>query len=78
MRKFRFCVIYIEDGKIKHKQINAFSAPCATKDFKLLKPNSIVLEAGFGCVSKEYWKALKEKEAEIIAEVSKNEETKKA
>lgn len=78
MRKFRFCVIYIEDGKIKHKQISAYAAPCAIEDFKLLKPNAQVLEAGLGCVSKEYWKALKEKEAEIIAEVSKNEETKKA
>lgn len=62
MRKFRFCVIYIEGGKIKHKQISAYSAPCAIEDFKLLKPNAQVLEAGLGCVSKEYWKVLKEKE----------------
>ena len=66
MRKFRFCVIYIEDNKLKHKQINSFSAHCAMEDFKELKPNAIVVEAGLGSVSKEYWQFLKQKEKEII------------
>lgn len=76
MRKFRFCVIYVEGKKIKHKQINTYSAAVAVEEFKELKPNAIVLEAGLGCVSKEYWKALKEKENEIVVEVTKNEKSK--
>lgn len=66
MRKFRFCVIYVDEGKLKHKQISSFSAPCAMEDFKELKPDVTVLEAGLGSVSKEYWSFLKQKEKEII------------
>ena len=34
MRKFRFSVIYIEDNKLKHKQISSCCAECACMYFK--------------------------------------------
>lgn len=66
MRKFRFTVIYIENRKLKHKQINAYSAFLACEDFKELKPSAEVLEAGLGSVKRESWHALKAKEQEIV------------
>lgn len=80
MRKFRFCVIYIEDNKLKHKQISSYSAFLACEDFKELKPNAIVLEAGLGSVSKEGWKNLKAREEEIVKEIigGKDDDTSEA
>ena len=68
MRKFRFSVIYIEDNKLKHKQISSWSAECAFMDFKELHPNVEVLEAGLGSINKEWWKTVKVNEKEIIAQ----------
>lgn len=60
MRKFKFTVIYIEDNKLKHKQVSSFSAPCACEELKEMKPNAEVIEAGLGSVTKEYWNKLLE------------------
>ena len=66
MRKFRFTVIYIENNKLKHKQISSFSAECACMDFEELHPNIEVLAAGLGSINMEWWKALKANEKEMI------------
>ena len=68
MRKFRFSVIYIEDNKLKHKQISSWSAECACMDFEELHPNVEVLEAGLGGINMEVWKTIKANEKEIIAQ----------
>ena len=70
MRKFRFSVIYIEDNKLKHKQISSCCAECACMYFKELHPNVEVIEAGLGSINIECWKTVKANEKEIIAQYS--------
>lgn len=67
MRKFRFSVIYIENNKLKHKQISSWSAECACMDFEELYPNVEVIEAGLGSINMEWWKTVKANEKEIIS-----------
>ena len=68
MRKFNFSVIYIENDKLKHKQIKAYSAAEAFEEWKMSFPNTVPLSAGLGTVNKEYWKTIKEHEEEIVKE----------
>lgn len=68
-RKFRFSVIYIKDGKLKHKQVMSYAAFCAVEEFQEANPDVEVLEAGLGSINKEVWK-------EVAKEFEKQKEKK--
>lgn len=74
MRKFNFSVIYIENDKLKHKQIKAYAATEAFEEWKISFPNTVPLSAGLGTVNKEYWKAIKEREEEIVKANKENKQ----
>lgn len=69
MRKFTFTVLFVENDKIKHRQIKSYSAFCAMEDFKDQNPNTIPFGAGLGSVNKAYWAELKRNEENIVKAV---------